>query len=353
MGSKAATSVSTITCRRFRLSLATRRAWLALLALAVWAQASHVWAIDLIVNGGFEAGGGSFVPGWTVVNQAGGSGNWFIQSGATGPMGGFPVPTPPGPTHAAMTDQGGPGCHILYQDLVIPTGVTSATLTFKRFNGNRGIAFTAPFALDYTLPSNQQSRVDFITTSANPFSILAADVLLNVYQTLSSDPKVDPAYITQVTDVTAFLASRGGQTLRLRFAECDNGGNYQFGIDDISLIINSSGGVPSAGPEGSYANGSGTPGIEGTFGFGGRNSHAVASSTAAALVGPFAGPAFHSTVFHVSRGNVASPYLQTGSTAGDAPPLALTTCLALALLSAVVFAKSTCLRPLPNSGQEN
>jgi hypothetical protein len=57
--------------------------------------AHHARAVELITNGGFEAGGGSFAA-WTVVNQAGSfpGSNWFIQSGTVSPTSGFPVPAP-------------------------------------------------------------------------------------------------------------------------------------------------------------------------------------------------------------------------------------------------------------------
>src|SRR5256885_15667511 len=65
---------------------------------------------ELITNGGFEAGGGSLA-GWTVTDQTGGSGSWYLQSGTVSPLNGFPVSAPPQATHAAMTGQRGPGSH--------------------------------------------------------------------------------------------------------------------------------------------------------------------------------------------------------------------------------------------------
>src|SRR5215210_103479 len=67
-----------------------------------------------VANGGF--GAGSFA-GWSVANQAGGSGDWFVYTGTSTPLNGFPVAAPPEGTHAAVTDQGGPGSHVLYQDV--------------------------------------------------------------------------------------------------------------------------------------------------------------------------------------------------------------------------------------------
>ena len=47
-------------------------------ALLLAALASSASASELITNGGFEDGGGSFA-GWTVLDQAGGTGSWFIN----------------------------------------------------------------------------------------------------------------------------------------------------------------------------------------------------------------------------------------------------------------------------------
>src|SRR5215471_137143 len=112
-------------------------------------------ATSLLVNGDFEAGGGSLT-GWTVVNQAGGTGNWFVQSDGVTPVNGFNVPSPPGPTHAAMTDSTGPGSHVLYQDFLVPLSLTSATLGFDYFIGNQAYFFASPASLSYLVNPNQQ-----------------------------------------------------------------------------------------------------------------------------------------------------------------------------------------------------
>ena len=218
---------------------------------------------NLITNGGFEANGGSFA-GWTHVNEAGGSGDWFIQSGTTSPISGFAVPAPPGPTHAAMTDTTGPGSHVLYQDVTIPTDITGGTLSFDRFVGNRNGAFFTPASLDKNLFPNQQARVDIIKTSANVFSVAASDVLMNIYQTKVGDPAVS-GYTAQSNDLSSFLVAHAGQTVRLRFAEVDNQFFFQFGIDDVALNIT----------ESSVASG---PAVSSGFGTAGPNA---APSTAA------------------------------------------------------------------------
>jgi hypothetical protein len=219
----------------------------AVLGLAIGVAGQAKADLELITNGSFEAGGGSFA-GWTVTNQAGGSGDWFVQSGTTSPLSGFPVPAPPEGTHAAMTDQPGPGSHVLIQDFVVPTDVASATLSFDKFVGNRDGPFATPNSLDFTVIPNQQARVDILTATANPFSVAPGDVLLNVFQTHTGDPTVDSGYSVVSTDLTSFLQSHAGQTLALRFAEVDNQLFFQFGVDSVSLDVTTVTAVPELDP---------------------------------------------------------------------------------------------------------
>ena len=206
------------------------------LVLSILGGVNVANALELIVNGGFEAGGGSFT-GWTHLDQAGGGGSWFIQSGAFSPMSGFVVPPPPEPTHAAMTDQDRPGSHVLFQDFLVPVSLTSATLSFDRFIGNRDTDFFTPPSLDYTVSPNQQARVDIlIGTPSSEFSVGAADILANLFQTHPGDPLVS-GYTPQTMDLTSLLQGHQGQTLQLRFAEVDNLAFFQFGVDAVRLSV--------------------------------------------------------------------------------------------------------------------
>lgn len=184
-----------------------------------------------LTNGGFEAG----LTGWTVVNQ--GSGSFFPQTGAASPANGFPVQAPPEGNNAAITDQSGPGAHVLYQDFVVPVGVTSATLTFQRYIRNDAGEFTiGEQGLDSTGGANQQARVDILLGSAGDFSVSASDVLVNAFQTVPGD-SVTSGYSTVSVDLTAVFAAQGGQTLRLRFAEVDNQLYFNFGVDAVDLVV--------------------------------------------------------------------------------------------------------------------
>jgi len=141
----------------------------------------------VIANGGFESGFSS----WTRVDQLGSEGTFALQTGMTSPVNGNPVPVPPGGSIAAMTDAEGPGSHVLYQNFTVTAPVISAILSFDVFVGNRAASFFSPTTLDFSTPTlNQQARVDILTGGSDPFSIAAADVLLNVYQTNPGDPLV-------------------------------------------------------------------------------------------------------------------------------------------------------------------
>jgi hypothetical protein len=138
-----------------------------------------------------------------------------------------------------MTDTNAPGAHVLYQDFVVPAGVTSAILGFQRYlnSGPFGSgAFASPNSLDFTVNPNQQARIDVILTSADPFSVAAGDVLANVFQTHPGDPQIS-GYTPQSSDITALLSAHEGQTLRLRFSEVDNQGVFLFGVDSVNLDV--------------------------------------------------------------------------------------------------------------------
>lgn len=199
-------------------------------------------AVEIINNGGFNSG---FV-GWTVANQAGSDGTFSLQTGTLSPVNGNPVPLPPGPTIAAMTDAQGPGTHVLYQDFVVAAAVPSALLSFDTFIGNRANAFFVPnpASLDFAAPAfNQQARVDILLGSATPFSVAASDILSNVFQTSVGDALVS-GYTSHSVDITSLLNAHLNTPLRLRFAETDNVSIFQFGVDNVSIATDIGTAVP-------------------------------------------------------------------------------------------------------------
>ena len=191
----------------------------------------------LVTNSGFESG----FTGWTRVDAVGSEGTFSLQAGTTSPISGDVVPSPPGGTSAAMSDAQGPGSHVLYQDFIVPSVVSSAVLTFDLFVGNRAASFftPSPESLDFSTPVlNQQARVDLLRAGTDPFSVDASDLLLNLIQTNPGDPPVS-GYTSHSTDLSALLAAHAGETLRLRFAEADNVFTFQLGVDNVSLVAES------------------------------------------------------------------------------------------------------------------
>jgi len=189
-------------------------------------------ANEVITNGGFETNGGAgsnVFAGWTVDDQAGGSGTWYVQTGTNAPVNAFTVPAPPEGNFAAMTDAMGPGSHALLQTFLVP-GPGTATLTFQYLRNNLGPDYLTPNTLDYNSFPNQQARVDILTGTALPFATDASD-LMTVFQTNSGDPTMDTAYQTFSDTITFSTAG----AYQLRFAEVDNMAQFEFGVDTVSM----------------------------------------------------------------------------------------------------------------------
>lgn len=202
---------------------------LSVMGLLAPAALTPLHAAPVITNGGFEAG----FSGWTRVDQLGSEGTFFVQSGTASPVNGDPVPLPSQGSNAAMTDAGGPGAHVLYQDFV--SDGSALLVQFDLFLGNRADRYATPATLDFATPTlNQQARVDILRAGADPFSVAAADVLMTLYRSEVGSPLVT-GYVGLSYDISALLAAQNGQTLRLRFAETDNVGPFQFGVDNVRL----------------------------------------------------------------------------------------------------------------------
>jgi hypothetical protein len=75
-----------------------------------------------------------------------------------------------------------------------------------------------------------------MTTAQDPLSVAGGDVLLNLFQTNPGDP-LESGYTPYQVDVTQILQAYAGQTLRIRFAEVDNVAPFNFGVDDVDMVI--------------------------------------------------------------------------------------------------------------------
>jgi hypothetical protein len=185
-----------------------------------------------LVNGSFERNGGELsnaFPGWTVVDPFGGdAGSWLVQTGIGSPLAGFRVRRPTDGDFAAMVDQFGPGTHILYQDVLVPRH-GPAILSFDLFLNLPVGDYATPATLSAERFPNQQFRMDVMSPSA-PVAGLGSGVLRAVYRTEPGDPPTS-GYRT----ISVSLREFRGRLVRLRFAEVDNQGNLEVGIDRVTL----------------------------------------------------------------------------------------------------------------------
>ena len=76
--------------------------------------------------------------------------------------------------------------------------------------------------------------MDILAGGADPFSVLGADVLMNLFQTTSGNALVS-GYSHYSSDITTLLNSHLNTPLTLRFAETDNVFTFQFGVDNVGI----------------------------------------------------------------------------------------------------------------------
>ncbi len=206
--------------------------------LSLAPAAAHAAAV---VNGDFETADFS---GWTVDSTSSSStGSWFNYTGTTAQLTGAAlsstIPAPPQGTRAAIADQVSPGRRILYQDVALAPD-QEHTLTASVYYVAQQGALTGSGTLDYTGPGVETYRVDVMKPAAALDSVAAADVLVSIFATHAGDPqRREPASVT--ADLTPFA----GQTVRLRFAEADNAGVLNAGVDDVKISDDKAAPVPT------------------------------------------------------------------------------------------------------------
>jgi hypothetical protein len=217
-----------------------RRVLSALIGAAVLSYTTMAAAspIELITNGNFETG---TFGGWTVDNQAGGDGTFFVdQPGALTPATGQPTQgSPANGSFYAVTDGGGPGTHVLRQTFTVLPGST-AILSFLMFvNDWDGGPFVDPAGLNFIPQPNQHARVDILTAGAGAFDT-GVTVLDNFY--LGVDGFGTHAFTSYSFDITSLVGAGG--TFQLRFAEVDNQLFLNLGVDNVSILAEQTAAVP-------------------------------------------------------------------------------------------------------------
>ncbi|HVS62165.1 MAG TPA: hypothetical protein VMT85_01550 [Thermoanaerobaculia bacterium] len=199
---------------------------------------------NLLVNGSFEQNNGaSSFTGWSEFNDrldplSDGDGgtidavsDWWVQTGTVSPLGFFQdIPPPSDGRFAALTEQNGPGLHILYQDVTIPPQGATLSCDLWLFSASDPAWIVpSPPSFDFREIVNQHARVDIVSTST--VTGLGGGVLRNLFQTSPNDP----AFIAPFT-LRADLSDFAGERIRLRFAEADTENYLLFAVDNCSIV---------------------------------------------------------------------------------------------------------------------
>lgn len=208
-------------------TVSRKKLWVAAisLTLGICLSVPAISSATTVANGNFETG---TLEGWSTFSNKVGTGKWYAYSGTEAPTG-LPVPPPPDGTYGAISAQGAPGTHILYQDLYVSPG-TNETLSMVVYYQSHAILAAAP-SLSYEVEPNQQYRIDLIKPSAPLESLESSDILATLFQTVTEGPETQ-GYKT----VSINLAPFAGQAVRLRLAEVDNLSNFSAGVDDVKVV---------------------------------------------------------------------------------------------------------------------
>jgi hypothetical protein len=195
------------------------------LTLGICLSVPSLATATTVANGNFETG---TLEGWNTFSNKVGTGKWYAYSGTTTPIG-TPPPPPPDGTYGAVSAQGAPGTHVLYQDLYVSPGANE-TLSMVVYYESHAI-LAAPPSLSYEVEPNQQYRIDLIKPSAPLESLESSDIFATLFHTVTEGPETQ-GYKTVSIDLAPFA----GQTVRLRLAEVDNLSNFSAGVDDVKVV---------------------------------------------------------------------------------------------------------------------
>jgi hypothetical protein len=209
------------------MSFSLRLAAAAVSVVALAGASAH--ANQLITNGGFETGN---YAGWTANIEGGSSGSLNVVTYASGasPISGFPFQqNAAGGTFFSITDQTGPGSYSLTQSFTLSQS-SSVTVSFDMFaNDQAGVIDDN--GRDFNNFPDENAEVDILAGGADPFTNNAADIVSVLYGPGADNLNNNPNPWTSYSSTLNLAAG----TYQIRFAETDNQGFFQQGVDNVSV----------------------------------------------------------------------------------------------------------------------
>lgn len=137
---------------------------------------------------------------------------------------------PSGGNFFAISDQPSPGSYSLTQSFVA-NGLSDVIVSFQLF-ANDQPGTIANNGRDFNTIPNQNAEADILTGTANPFTNAAADIVAALYGPGADNLGGNPNPWTSYSEDLGNLAAG---TYQIRFAETDNQGNFQMGVDNVSV----------------------------------------------------------------------------------------------------------------------
>ena len=194
------------------------------IALAL-AAASPAAAVNLITNGNFEAGS---YAGWTTNVESGSIGNVQIEAyDGVSPLSGFAYQANAGGGQFfSITDQTGPGAYSLTQSFTLASA-TRVTISFDHF-ANDSTRNPINNGRLYSTGANQNAIVDLLTGSASAFTTAGGDIIAGFYGP-GADAGPNPNPWASYSSTLTLAAG----TYQIRFAQADNRGFFQQGVDNV------------------------------------------------------------------------------------------------------------------------
>jgi hypothetical protein len=205
-------------------------------------------AVNLIVNGGFEADTGlvqspDTINGWKSLEPSL-IGGISSLSGTSAPASGLSTAGAHSGANYALLEISQPAFAVLYQQFKVPTaGISGGQLAYSVFgasfanlvppdvNPSKGLDFEHSEAM-------LTVRVDILKPGADPLSVANADMVRSYFPAVEyfGSDAAPTGYSSYAHPLTP-LQLLAGQTYTLRFASAANTAQALVGIDDVALKV--------------------------------------------------------------------------------------------------------------------